>query len=321
MELYPGAHLIECEIGGRPLYLPLLLEEREAVLLDCGTWGHAEREIPDFLDKLGVKAESLAWLIITHPDIDHCGGTGEIKRRHPAVRIACGAADQTLVESPEFLLSFRYDHYREDHGIAYEQTTIDGIRSSCSGPQVVSLTFVGGETLRLGENRVLEIWHLPGHSHGHLGLYDRAHRTLFYGDAIQGAGYKSLTNEWVLCPTYLYVEPYLQTIRTIENSEAEFIIGCHWPVRHGVHEIKAFCAESRNFVQSADRLIRSYLASHPKGATLLELCEALGGKLGDWPATANRELAYAFLGHIEQAVSWGAINIDRSVRPVVYRSG
>ncbi len=30
MEIYSGAHLIESEIGGRPLYLPLLIGEAEA---------------------------------------------------------------------------------------------------------------------------------------------------------------------------------------------------------------------------------------------------------------------------------------------------
>jgi hypothetical protein len=32
VEIYPGAHRIECEIGGRPLYLPLLIGKREAAL-------------------------------------------------------------------------------------------------------------------------------------------------------------------------------------------------------------------------------------------------------------------------------------------------
>lgn len=317
---YPEAHLIECEIGGRPLYLPLLLEDGEALLMDCGTRAHAENEIPKYLDHLGLTEDALSWLIITHPDTDHCGGVGEMKRRFPKLRIACGDADRALIESPDALFNFRYDAYRRDHGIFYDPQTARNIKDCCSGPQGVTLTFGGGEVLRLGRSRILEIWHLPGHSHGHLGVYDRNHQTLFYGDAIQGAGYKALAGGWALCPTYLYVESYLQTIRTIESFDAKIIVGCHWPVCQGTEEIKGFCAASRNFVTFADRLIHEYVRAHPSGATLRMLCEALGSKLGEWPAAVNLELAYAFTGHLDRGVAAGALQVDRSARPFAYRS-
>jgi len=319
MELYPGADLIECEMGGRPLYLPLLSEDGESLLLDCGTRAHSENDLPLALGRLGLPEPSLTWLIFTHPDTDHCGGFGETKRRHPKLQTACGHPDRALIESPDYLFSFRYDAYRKDHGIFYDPPTAASFRECCSGPQGLTLTLTGGETLRLGRNRVLEIWHLPGHSHGHLGVYDRNHGVLYYGDAIQGAGYRALAGGWALCPTYLYVEPYLQTIRTIENSGAQTIVGCHWPVRRGADEIKEFCAESRNFVILADRLIHEYLRSHPAGAGLRELCENLGNRLGDWPAAVNLELAYAFSGHLDRGVSAGTLQVDRLTHPVVYR--
>ncbi|HEY6272971.1 MAG TPA: MBL fold metallo-hydrolase [Terriglobales bacterium] len=319
MELYPGAHLIECEMGGRPLYLPVLREEQESLLLDCGTRAHSESDIPRFLNQLGLAEPSLTWLIFTHPDTDHCGGLGETKRRHPRLQTACGDPDRSLIESPGYLFSFRYDAYRKDHGISYDPATAENIRNCCSGPQAVTLTLTGGETLRLGRDRMLEIWHLPGHSHGHLGVYDRNHGVLYYGDAIHGAGYRSLTGGWALCPTYLYVEPYLQTIRTIENSGAQTIVGCHWPIRRGAEEIKEFCAESRDFVNLTDRLIHEYLRAHPSGASLRELCENLGNKLGDWPAAVNLELAYAFSGHLDRGVAAETVQVDRSTHPIVYR--
>jgi glyoxylase-like metal-dependent hydrolase (beta-lactamase superfamily II) len=318
MQLYPGAHLIECEINGRPLYLPLVLEDGEALLMDCGTRGHAENEIPACLDRLELSDDALTWLIITHPDVDHCGGVGAIKRRYPNLQIACGHADRRLVESPDYLFSFRYDAYRRDHGVFYPPDEARKLKDGCSGPQDVTLTFAGGETLRLGRDRLLGIWHLPGHSFGHLGVWDRRHETLFYGDAIQGAGFKALAGGWALCPTYLYVELYLQTIRTLENIGAERVVGCHWPVCHGAEQITAFCAESRNFVTLADRLIHEYLRAHPSGASLRELCEKLGNQLGEWPPGINLELAYAFSGHLDRGVSTGTLQADRSVRPFVY---
>ncbi len=319
MEIYTGSDLIECEIGGRPLYLPLLREGPRALLLDCGTRSHAARDVPANLSRLGLGDEDLTWLILTHPDGDHCGGVAEIKRRYPNAQFACGDADRDMVESPEYLFSFRYDAYRQDHGIFFDAKTAGEIKNCFSAPQDISLTFVGGEILRLGNHRILEIWHLPGHSHGHLGVYDRNHRALYYGDAIQGAGYQSLGGGWSLCPTYLYVDAYLQTIRHIETSEAEILVGCHWPVLRGKDAIHQFCQESRTFVARADRLIADYLRDHDYGVPLKELCEQLSDRLGKWPKDVCLELANAFSGHLDRGVELGTIEVDRSAHPVVYR--
>ncbi len=319
MEIYPGADLIECEINSRPLYLPLLREGRDTLLLDCGTRSHATQDVPAYLHNAGLRGGDLTWLIMTHPDGDHCGGSAEIKRQYPQVQLACGDADRAMIESPDYLFAFRYDAYRQDHGIYFDTKTAQEIKNCSSRPQGVTLSLVGGEIMRLGYDRMLEIWHLPGHSHGHLGVYDRNHRVLYYGDAIQGAGYQSMRGGWSLCPTYLYVNAYLQTIRTIENSDAEMIVGCHWPVLRGKEAIRQFCAESRNFATQADRLVTSYLRDHPSGVTLRELCERLSGQLGEWPQEVCLELANAFSGHLDRGVETGRFQVDRAASPFVYR--
>jgi glyoxylase-like metal-dependent hydrolase (beta-lactamase superfamily II) len=319
IELYPGADLIECEINGRPLYLPLLREGREAMLIDCGTRRHAQNEIPHALATLGLNQGELTWLLITHPDGDHCGGSAEIKGQYPAVRIACGEADRALIESPDYLYTFRYDAYRHDHGIFFDAQTEQEIRNCSSHPQSVTLTFIGGETFQLGPDRILEIWHLPGHSHGHLGVFDRKHGVLYYGDAIQGAGYRSLVGTWALCPTYLYVEPYLHTIRTIENSGAKMIVGCHWPIAGTPETIHQFCEESRDFVLLADRLIGQYLRDCASGTSLRELCDQLSNQLGEWPYEVRLELANALSGHLDRGVKSGRFEVDRSRSPLLYR--
>jgi glyoxylase-like metal-dependent hydrolase (beta-lactamase superfamily II) len=317
MQIYPGADLIECEINGRPLYLPLLQQDGSAILLDCGTSSHALRDIPAYFKKLG--SVDLKWVVVTHPDGDHCGGTGAIHKQHPEALFLCGEADRNLVESPDFLFNFRYDAYRQDHGIFFDPKTVEEIMQCFSGPQAVAVTAVGGETIRVGTDRILEIWHLPGHSHGHLGVYDRNHRTLYYGDAIQGAGYQSLDGGWALCPTYLYVDAYLETIKVIEESPAETIVGCHWPICRGKDEIGRFCAESREFVSKADRMITEYLYSKNTGITLRELCEQLSPELGKWPHSVHLELANAFSGHLDRGVKQGRFEVDKSKRPFRYR--
>lgn len=288
------------------------------MLLDCGTQQHAVHDIPTFFAEAGTGLPELRWLIITHPDGDHCGGLRVVSQRYPNVLTACGNQDRLLVESPDDLFRLRYDAYRENHGIFYDQQTASIIKNCCAGPQCLTLTFVGGETVRLGRDRIVEIWHLPGHSRGHLGIFDQKHRTLYYGDAIQGAGYQSITGEWALCPTYLYVDSYLATIQKIENSEAEVIVGCHWPIHGGKQKIRQFCSESRDFVLRADQLIYDYLRQHTSGVSLRELCESLGPRMGRWPASVNIELAFAFSGHLQRGLDLGTIGVDRVSRPVLY---
>lgn len=316
MELYPGAYLIECQIGGRPLYLPFLQEGNQTLLLDCGTRSHAEKDIPKQLERMNVIPQ---WLVITHPDADHCGGAAQIRKCYPQICVACGDADKDQIESPDCLFALRHDAYHELHGIAMGSGNADLIKGCLSGPIEVTLTLVGGETLRLGPNRILEIWQLPGHSRGHLGVFDREHRVLYYGDAIQGSGYKSLEGNWTLCPTYLYVDAYLQTIRCIENSDAEMIVGCHWPVLRGKEQIRRFCAESRNFVLAADHLVIQFVREHPGGVTLRDLCEQLSGQLGTWPKSVHLELANALSGHLHRGVELGLFSVDPEVRPLRYR--
>ena len=320
MQIYSGADLIECEINGRPLYLPLLREDGESLLLDCGTRHHAAKDVPAYLSRDGIESNDLTWLVMTHPDGDHCGGSAEIKRQYPATHLACGEADREMIESPDYLFTFRYDAYRKNHGIYFDPKTAQEIKNCSTAPQPVTFGFVGGEMMRLGNDRILEIWHLPGHSHGHLGVYDRKHRTLFYGDAIQGAGYRSVHGKWSLCPTYLYVDAYLQTIRIIENSAAETIIGCHWPVLRGKEAIRQFCAESRNFVSHAEHLVSDYLRDHTSGVTLRELCEKLSEQLGEWPQEVCLELANAISGHLDRGVETGRFEVDRSTSPYIYRT-
>ncbi len=320
MRLYRGSDLIECEIGGRPLYLPVLSEGPFAMLVDCGTRQHAAREIPEFFAKGIIEGSEPRWIIVTHPDGDHCGGLHSLAARYRNVLTACGRQDQPLIESPEVLFCQRYDAYRADHGIFYDQETAASMRNCCTGPHLVMVTFVGGETVRLGDDRIIEIWNLPGHSHGHLGIFDQKYRTLFYGDAVQGAGYQSLTGESALCPTYLYVNAYLGTIDRIEHSNAEVIVGCHWPVCEGKERIKDFCSESREFVLHTDRLVNTYLRQHTGGVSLRELCESLGPVLGSWPASVNLELAFALSGHLQRGIDAGTIAVNRSLHPVLYHS-
>lgn len=304
IELFGGVHLLQGVVGGRPLTLTLLVGTDQSVLMDTGCAQDVEGLILPALDELGLAPGRLSFILNTHCDLDHVGGNHGIKQAAPHALLCCGDADREQVESPEALYARRYDAYRRDHGIYYEGATRDWILSSMGGAQPVELTFRGGERLRLGPGWEVEIVALPGHSRGHLGVLDRRHRALYAGDAIHGAVMLDLEGRPAMGPTYLYVDQYLDTIRLIENLDIDTYAGCHWPVKRG-EEIAAFCAESRRYVEQAERLILEALAASPR--TLRELCLELGPKLGGWPAAVNSEHCYAFCGHLSRLEGQGRI--------------
>ena len=75
------------------------------------------------------------------------------------------------------------------------------------------------------------------------------------------------------------MDEYLATVRLIEHLPITTFVGCHWPVKRGA-EIAEFCAESRQFVEQADLLLRQYLR---KPHTLREPARTSAPIFRGWP--------------------------------------
>lgn len=317
--LNPSAWLIVAEVGGRPLHLPVLKGFEGALLLDTGCAPDVESAIIPALAELGIGPSDLKWIVVTHCDVDHQGGNAELKRWAPEARLACGVADRETVESPEALMRNRYDAYAERHRVRYDDQTRASILEAAGAPQPVDIAFSGGEEIHLGDGWRLTVVSLPGHSRGHLGIYDSSAKTLYAGDALHGAVYYGLDGSEKLCPTYLHVSEYLQTVDTVDSMPLETYVGCHWPVMRGSEEIGRFCRESREFVKKVEALILERIQESRAGETLEDLCRELGSRLGNWPEAVNTELRYAFHGHLVDLAERGLIEPAPNTVPVRYR--
>lgn len=301
--LFENVFLLEGEVGGRPLQLTYLRGNRASLLLDTGCAGDPQKFIAPQIREAGGDPSALTWIVNTHPDLDHTGGNYAMKQIAPRVLLACGDADRLACSDPAALLSLRYDAYRADHGIFYEGGQMTWIQTESGTRQSVDVTFVGGEHILLSDDWEVEIVSLPGHAKGHLGVLDANNRALYGGDAIHGSVYLGFDGTPKLCPTYLHVDDYLNTIRFVEHLPITTYVGCHWNVKRD-DAIKDFCAESREFVLRADQLLRDLLKTPH---TLRDICLTLAPQLGDWEHTPSLdlELVFALSGHVSRLVERG----------------
>jgi len=252
----------------------------------------------------GGAAEKLNWILNTHPDIDHTGGNAEMKSIAPASILACGAADWEQCSGPEPLFAQRYDVLRAADGVCLAGEIRKSLYAAAGKRQMIELTLTGGERIALGETWSVEIVRLPGHSHGHIGVWDPNNRALYGADAIHGSGYLGLDGKPKMGPTYFHVDEYLDTIQFIRDLPIATYVGSHWPILRG-EEIRQFCDDSRDFVDRAERLLLALIENEPK--TLRECCSLLGPQLGEWPREADSALSYAVKGHLVQLESRGRI--------------
>jgi glyoxylase-like metal-dependent hydrolase (beta-lactamase superfamily II) len=306
-ELFEDVHRIEAEVGGRPLYLFLFLGERR-VLLDAGCASTVGEFIVPALAELGLGLDDLDLLVITHSDLDHQGGTHALRLAKPALWVGCGAGDAALVSDPAALVSERYHAYLPDHGIRPDADAVAWMTAESGRPERIDIGLTGGEAIALGPGWNLRLIHVPGHSAGHLALYDERSRALFSGDCLQGSVYLGLDGTPKLCPTYTDVDPYLATASLIESLAPDELHGSHWPAQRGA-DVFSFIGESRDYVRAIDVLVRNSL-SDP--LTLAALIGAVNRQLEHpWPDELAPELVYSLAGHADWLVAHGLATSER----------
>ena len=187
MEILQGIHRIESDLGERFMCQYLLLGEERTVLVDTGLSGTPGEVIVPYLEGIGLSIEDVDEVIISHADVDHCGGNRALKEMNQGLRFSCGEADRAYVESNERILAEIY-LWSEPYGFGPDEESKDWIRTGLGGDSPVDVGLRGGETLRLGPDWRVEILNLPGHTPGHLGIWDAKNDAAIIIDAALETG-------------------------------------------------------------------------------------------------------------------------------------
>ena len=314
MEVTPGIHRIQTPFGDRFVCLYLLVGSEAALLLDTGVDATPGEYVAPYLDEIGLAADKIRYVINSHADFDHTAGNQSAKELCPGALFMCHRSDLGQVEDIELMISDRYGEYAQDHGIADPDEALDAIRAA-TRTCPIDISLAGGEAIRLGPEWSIDIWHTPGHSYGHLSLYDPRGHHLIIADAALYNAVLTADGAPAFPPTYRYVDTYLASAQRIAAVRPNLLLTSHYPVYEGAAAAE-FMAESRAFVDRVDQALIKALASE---RTLKELTDLLAPDLGAWPAEAGDYACFPFLGHLERLVQYGRAHTGRRDGLLTYR--
>jgi glyoxylase-like metal-dependent hydrolase (beta-lactamase superfamily II) len=315
-EVAPGIYRIESILGPRPFAQYLLREER-SLLVDTGIATTPDEVILPSFQVLGLDPADLNYVLISHADVDHFGGNATVRAAAPRAIFCAHLADCDWIGDRERILRERYGWYAA-HGpdADYDTDTKDWLRNAL-GPDVpVDLHLVGGEVFRLGPRLSVEVLHLPGHSLGHIGLWDPSSRSAIITDATLGAGLLNNEGEVIHPPPYILLEEYEATVRRLQRLAPERLLTAHYAVMEGA-EVNRFLDESLAFVARARSAIEAAIEESDE-VTMSGLLTTLNPILGPFTSMAN-ELGGPIRTHLQELVANGRIEEIADRQPPAWR--
>ena len=137
-----------------------------------------------FLEQVGLDPAGLDLVLISHADVDHFGGNAAVRAAAPRALVCAHAADIPWIESRELIMRERYGWYEGLRRSATRRACSTGSATrwapTCPSTSGSSATKRSGS----GPELVVDVLHLPGHSPGHIGLWEPRSRTAIVQDAV-----------------------------------------------------------------------------------------------------------------------------------------
>jgi glyoxylase-like metal-dependent hydrolase (beta-lactamase superfamily II) len=262
------------------------------------------------LDQLGIRLEDLRTLVVTHNHPDHYGLAGRL------VKLAsCGLMmhhlDAVHIESRYVSmasLEAEMEHWLRIHGSPSEDlmAMVKGSEAILERINIAKpdIEVSGGEKVTAGDSEWEIIW-TPGHSVGHICLYERQRKAFLSGDHILnpispsvGLHAQSMGNP---------LSDYLSSLESIRSLEVETVLPAHGD------EFVGFQQRIDELMEHHEERLQEILAilGRSESATAYEVATGmtwnLEGKFEFWPPFMRRLATTEALAHLELLVSRGTI--------------
>jgi glyoxylase-like metal-dependent hydrolase (beta-lactamase superfamily II) len=278
-EILPNIHRINSQFDGR-LLASYLLAGDKTLLIDSGFANTPEKIILPYLKNLPIPVERISWLVVTHASGDHFGGNAAIKRFSPQTVIVAQELDAPAIANHSKFLAEHITALGAE-GIPVPDMKADSQDFlSLHGPETpIDWVVQGGEELELSNNWRTRLLHAPGHTPGHLMVFDPLNCALFIGDAIMGDGIPDINGQLVMPPHYFEVDWYLHTIEIARRLKPQYIFATHYPPING-KDVDLFLNASQAFVSKFERILVALLEQKKQSMEMSSLIVAVRERLG-----------------------------------------
>ncbi len=166
-----------------------ILEEEKPAVIDTGIGDQVSVErVLKGVDEAGVKVGDLEYIITTHEHVEHFGGNKDVKDKSGGEVFAHTLAADAIEGFHEAVLELGKIIDRVEMPV-WEKERLKLIMRFNMMIKVtkVDCRVKDGDKIDLGSCK-LRVIHTPGHSLGHICLYDEERKALFTGDHVLGEG-------------------------------------------------------------------------------------------------------------------------------------
>ena len=306
MELRPGLHRIQAPLGERFIAMYLLEGPEGALLFDTGVAESVTGTLLPYLSSIGFDLARLRWAVSSHCDFDHTGGNAALLAAAPHVELLAGEQDVPLAEDLDVLIDLRYGEFRDQDGFDDPPETTAYIRQAAQVAPIAR-ALRGGEEFDLGD-RVIRVLHAPGHSDGHLALWDADRSALLIADATLGETVPTADGAPAFPPTYRDTDPYLASIEAFRALDPELLLTAHYPVYEGAG-VTEFLDASAAYTDRLDAAISATLRESGTGLTSLDLIRRIAPEVGSWSPAAADYLIFPVTGNLERLTARGLVTM------------
>ena len=202
-----------------------LLNEERKTLIESGPAASAN-VVLEGINKVGVRPQDIAYIVVTHIHLDHAGGAGLLLEDMPQAQVVVHYKGARHLVNPARLVSSVIAVQGEEimmrvgEVVPIEANRIQEIHD--------------GDTIKLGDKQVLKFIDTPGHAPHELCIYESRNGGLFTGDAVGMYVAEGEVLQPLSPPPDFDLELYINTLERLMRLNATTIYFSHFGISNKV---------------------------------------------------------------------------------------